>query len=159
MRLLASVLMLLSFSSAVIADDRVALEAAAQAWTKAVNAGDANALLSLSTDDIVLLNGNDAPIRGSKAARDALLAAARRTTGQLTTATKEIAVAGDIAWRVGSFARQQPDGEVSHGQSLEIWQRVNTRWKLHRQMSSNLLAPPPITRPPRNEPVLDTPSN
>jgi hypothetical protein len=49
---------------------------------------------------------------------------------------------------------------VSRGQSLEIWKRVNGAWKIHRHMSSSILAQPKLLpRPLPPEPMLDKPQN
>jgi hypothetical protein len=99
------------------------------------------------------------PPASGKAAREALRRALGAAKGQLTTATKEVAIAGEFAWRIGAFTHRLPGGDTpSYGQSLEIWQRVNGAWKLHRQMSSSLLAQPRLLPPPTG-PVLDKPTH
>jgi ketosteroid isomerase-like protein len=162
-RLLAAVLLLLGVSSVVLADeaaDRAALEGATQAWIKAFNARNADALVSLTTEDVVLLDPSLAPVSG-RAAREALREALGVAKGKVTNATKELVIDGDFAWRIGALAHQSPGGEVlGRGQSLEIWKRVNGEWKIHRQMSSSILAQPKLLpRPLPPEPVLDTPAN
>lgn len=156
--------LLLSVASMALADDaadRAALEAAAQAWTKAFNARDTDAVMALATTDVVLLDPSVAPVSGRKAARAAWAHALGAAKGQLANSTKEAVIAGDVAWRIGSLAHQLPNGDVvSRGQSLEIWKRENGKWKLHRQMSSSLLAQPRLLpRPLPSEPVLDAPRN
>lgn len=164
-RLLAPALTLLlgvsPLALATEASDRAAIEAAAQAWIKAFNARDADAMVALTTEDVVLLDPNVPPISGRKAARAAWLRALGAAQGQVTTASKEIAIAGDVAWRIGAFAHKLPhDDSANRGQSLEVWQRMNGQWKMHRQMSSTLLAQPKLlTRPNPAEPILDTPRN
>lgn len=155
--------LLLCISSPAFADetaDRAALEAAAQAWSKAFNARDADVLVALATQDIVLMDSDAAPISGREAARGALRQAFA-AAGQIKTTTKEAVIVGDVAWRIGALVRKLPSGDVeSRGQSLEIWQRVNGQWRLHRQMSSNLLAQSKLLpRPPLSEPVLDKPGD
>lgn len=163
-RLLAVVLsLLLGISPMVLADeatDRVLLEAATQAWSKAFNARDAGVLVSLTTEDVVLLDSSLAPVSG-RAAHEALRQAVGAAKGQVTNATKEWVIVGDVAWRIGAFAHQLPGGDVvSRGQSLEIWKRVKGEWKLHRQMSSSILSQPKLLpRPLPAEPVLDAPAN
>jgi len=66
----------------------------------------------------------------------------------------------DLAWRIDAFASKLPNGTVtSRGQSLEIWKRANGQWKLHRQMSSHLLAPVAVSTPLPSQPVYDKPTN
>jgi ketosteroid isomerase-like protein len=151
-------------SPMVLADDaadRAALEAAAQAWTKAFNARNPDALVALATEDIVLLDPGLPAVSGRAAAREAWAQALRAAQSQVTSATKETVIAGPVAWRIGSFTHRLPNGDTAGtGQSLEIWKRVNGQWKLHRQMSSTLLAQPRLLMLPRpSEPVLDKPSN
>ena len=155
--------LLLCVSQLTFADeaaDRAAIEAAAQAWSKAFNARDADALAALATQDIVLLDSNVAPVSGREAARSALRRAFA-AAGQIAATTKEAVVVGDVAWRIAALARKLPNGGVeSRGQVLEIWKRVRGRWLLHRQMSSHLLAQSQLLpRPPVSEPVLDKPGD
>jgi ketosteroid isomerase-like protein len=163
-RLLMPVLLVLfGFSSMALADEgaeRIALEAAAQSWIKAFNAHDLDALVALSTQDVVLMDAAAAAsVSGRKAARGAWAHALAAAPGQVTTSTKEAVITGDIAWRIGAFASKLPNGNiVSQGQSLEIWKLVNGQWKIHRQMTSNLLGPNKLfRRPSPSEPILDTP--
>jgi ketosteroid isomerase-like protein len=137
--------------------DRKAIEAAAQGLIKSFNARDVGAMIALATEDVVLLDPSLSPVRGHEAARRAWEQSAGATQGAVTTATKEIVVAGDLAWRIGALAHKLPTGVVN-SQSLEIWKRGKGGWKIHRQMSSGLLAPPKfVQQPPISEPVRDTP--
>lgn len=142
------------------AADRAALEAAALAWTKAFNARDADAMMSLTTDDVVLMDPGMAPASGRKAAHATWARTLGAAQGQMASATKEIVIAGPFAWRIAALTRKLPDGDKQSTQSLEIWKRVGDQWKLHRQMSSNLLAEPSMApRPMPSQPVLDKPSD
>jgi ketosteroid isomerase-like protein len=132
--------------------DRAAIEAEAQAWTKAFNARDANALLALATDDLILLDSNGPPLSGSRA-REAWKKALGAAQGEVTNVSKEIVVAGEVAWRIAALGNATKQGQV-----LEIWRRVGGGWKLHRQMSSNLLMQSNLLPAP-TEPVLDRPTN
>jgi ketosteroid isomerase-like protein len=162
----ATLLFLLGLSQCAHADDaadRRAIEAAAQSWTKAFNARNADQLLELATDDIVLMGAQAPPISGRQAAREQLARAVGTAKGQLSNATKEIVTDGDVAWRIAALAHELPGREAkspaeSRGQALEIWKRVQGEWRLHRQMSSGLLARPNFgRRPDPSEPVLDKP--
>jgi len=125
--------------------DHAAIEATAQAWIKAFNARDERTLSALATEDSIVLDANTPPVTGVRA-REAWKKA---VTGPVTSTSKEIVIDGDIAWRVAVLGK---------GQALEIWKRVGGEWKLHRQMSSNLLTQSNLLSPPA-EPVLDRPTN
>lgn len=135
-------------SFAAESSDRAAIETAAQAWVKAFNARDTNALLALATDDLVVLDANHSPMTGPRA-REAWKKAVGAAQRPLTSTSKEIVISGDVAWRIAA---------VGTGQVLEIWKRVGGQWKIHRQMSSNVLTQPRVLPAP-SEPVLDRPVN
>lgn len=161
-RLSVTLLLLLALSPYIHADeaaDRSAIEAGAQAWTKAFNARDVDGLLALMTQDVVLLDPEVPPVSGAEAARALLQRAAGTAKGQLANVTKEIVTAGDVAWRIGALAHEQPSRETTlRAASLEIWKRTKGEWKIHRQMSSGILSRPRlIRRPDPSEPVLDKP--
>lgn len=142
-----------AWSRADEAADRAAIEAAAQAWMHAFNARDAAKLTDLMTADVVILDPNVAPLSGAKAVLQTLRLAPQ--TRALST-TKEIEIAGDVAWRIASIAHKEPTGATTYDQSLEVWQRAQGKWKLHRQMSSGLLTPSKLfRRPVPSEPRLD----
>jgi ketosteroid isomerase-like protein len=158
----AAAAFLLGMSQGALADeaaDRQAIEAAAQSWTKAFNARNVDQLLELATEDVVLMGAQAPPVSGRKAAREQLARTVGTAKGQLSNATKEIVTAGDVAWRIAALAHELPGRQVkSQGQALEIWKRVQGEWRLHRQMSSGLLARPNFGRKPDpSEPVLDKP--
>lgn len=134
------------------AADRAAIEAASQSWAKAFNARDSKALLALATDELVLLDANGPPLSGARA-RDAWVKALGTAQGNVTSVSKEIVIAGDVAWRIAALS-----GADRQGQALEIWKRVGGAWKIHRQMSSNVLTHSNLLPPP-TEPVLDRPAN
>jgi ketosteroid isomerase-like protein len=128
--------------------DRAAIVAAAQTWAKAFNARDTNALVGLATEDLVVLDANNSPMTGARA-REAWNRAVGAAQKPITSTSKEIVIAGDVAWRIAA---------LGSGQVLEIWKRVGGQWKIHRQMSSNVLTQPKLLPTP-SEPVLDRPAN
>jgi ketosteroid isomerase-like protein len=148
---------LLGASACAAADaDRIALETAIHRWTAAVNARDTAALTRTMTEDVVLLENE-------VAGRDAAMRALREvgTHGKLMVMSKEITIAGDVAWHVAGLAQKQKNGDVqARGQALEIWKRVDGAWKLHRRMAPGPVPPGvSLTRPSPDEPVLDRPPN
>src|SRR5262245_37752205 len=82
------------------ATDQAALEAAAQAWVRAFSARDPDAMVALTTDDVVLMDPGMAPVSGHKAAHTTWARTLGATQGQITSATKEIVIVGPVAWRI-----------------------------------------------------------
>ena len=164
-RLLALVpALLLSFVDTVQASevaDRSALDAAQQAWVEAFNARDADAMAALTTVDVVLLPPNAPVVRGRDAVHALWRQAASTAKAHATVTNEETVILGEFAWSMGAFTHTLPNGAVvSRGKFLEIWQRVDGEWKIHRDMfSSNAAAAKPKFEPiPRpSEPVLDSP--
>lgn len=152
-------LLLFTVSSLCIAGevaDRQAIESSAQQWVSAFHAQSATALAALTTTDVLVLNGDGRPVQGALGASQTWIRAAA-VTGTLVSTTKEIVISGDAAWRVALLSYQQSGGEKHRGQALEIWTRTNGAWKLHRQMSSNIIAA--ALRPAPSEPMLDQPTH
>jgi len=139
------------------AADRAAIESVAQAWARAFNSRDSKSLLALATEDVVLVDPSLPPASGP-GAREAWKKALAAAKGQIISDSKEIVIAGDVAWRIAAFTHRAPSGEVlSRGQSLEIWKRVGGGWMIHRQMSSSVLTRSPQPQPP--DAALDRPTN
>jgi len=136
--------------------ERVALNAAIDRWIAAVNAQDAAALTATMTEDVELFEAGGAA-RGREAAIRALREDA--SSGQLSAVIFEITIAHDVAWYAAGLTQTQKNGVVQgHGQTLEIWKRVQGEWKLHRRMVTGVVAPGiSLTRPSTKEPVLDQP--
>jgi ketosteroid isomerase-like protein len=138
------------------ATDRLNIEAAAQAWTSAYNARNSEAMAKLATDDVVLLDPTLPPVSGRSAAQEIWMQALRRNKGSLETSSKEIRIATDFAWRIAALTHLPPNAVARPTQTLEIWQRTNDGWKLHRQMSSGILAPTRLLRSPPAGPMRDS---
>jgi len=153
---------MLFIAESVVADparDPAAIEAAAQAWVSAFNDRDIDRLTGLMTKDVVLLDPSVAPASG-KAAREALSRAVSNARGKVMNASKDIEIAGEVAWRIGALTYQTSGGErIDGGQTLEVWRREQGVWKLHRQMSSNMFMQPKLLHRPPSEPSLDQPTN
>jgi uncharacterized protein (TIGR02246 family) len=139
--------------------ERGAIEAAAQAWIEAYNARDAERLIALTTEDVVLLDPSAASVSGQEAARQALRRAVAAAAGHLTSDTKEIVLVDDVAWRIAALTHAfSGSGLTTRGQSLEIWKRSGAGWKLHRHMSSSILSQPDVLQPPPRGPMRDSPA-
>jgi uncharacterized protein (TIGR02246 family) len=143
------------------AADRAALAAASESWIAAINARDAGAMAALATEDVVLLNPDSSPVAGREKVRKAWEQSVAAAPAKITVTTKESVVAGDYAWTINAFTHELPNGVVaSGGQSLQIWKRVDRRWKIHRETTPGVLAGARLRPgPPPNEPVLDRPAD
>jgi ketosteroid isomerase-like protein len=163
MRTVIPLVLTLTLSLPAVADesaDRAALEAAAQSWAQAFNARDSATMASLSTNDVVLLEPDAAPVVGHANARKAWEESGFRGATRLAIVNKETVILGDHAWRIDALALRNPDGApVRHGQSLGIWKRVEGEWRLHRYMTGDLATPAIRPKPAPSEPVLDKPVN
>jgi len=62
-----------------------------------------------------------------------------------------------FAWHVVRFSQIQKNGDVhARGRALEIWQRIDGEWKMHRLMAPGVISPSePLNRPSTDEPALD----
>lgn len=134
--------------------DRQLLETAVQRWTAAVNTRDVGALRASMTDDVEV-SDNLTTARG----RDAAIGALRDSVaqGSLKAVTRELTIAGDVAWHAVGLTQTLKNGDVqSRGLALEIWKRVDGSWKLHRRLATGSPGVS-LTRPRPDEPVLDRP--
>lgn len=157
---LAVLLGLCSMAHADPAQDQAALTKASHAWLAAFNAHDIDGLLALMTADAVLLDPAVPPASGREAVRRALQQALAGSRGKATLATKELVIAGDVAWRIGTLTHGLDGETLGRSQLLEIWKRSAGAWKLHRQMSSNVLTQPHLVPGPRPaDPALDQPAH
>jgi ketosteroid isomerase-like protein len=136
--------------------DRAAIETAAQAWANAYNARDIDKMLAVATDGVVLMDPTLPPANGKTAAREVLEQTLSSSIQQLASTTKEIGISHDTAWRIATVALKDANPRINT-QTLEVWQRVGGEWKLHRQMSSGILARVKLIRPRGSEPMLDKP--
>jgi ketosteroid isomerase-like protein len=160
---IAMLLLSMVFASVAWAEDPAdlrALEEASQAWIKAFNAHDVDGLMKLATPDVALIEPSAAvPVNGPQAVRAAWESASGSIQGRVASVTREVSISGEVGWRAAVVTNKLPNGEVAaRGQSLEIWKRVNGEWRLHRQMSANILTLPRLRPgPPPSRPALDAP--
>jgi ketosteroid isomerase-like protein len=154
----AALVLLSTLSMPTLADntsDRAAIETAAQAWTNAYNARDVDKMLAVATESVVLMDPMLPAASGKPAAREVLEQTLSSSKQQLASTTKEIGISQDTAWRIAMVALKDANPRINT-QALEVWQRVGGEWKLHRQMSSGILARAKLIRPRGSEPMRDT---
>ena len=149
--LLLSVLVVSCFVfSPVLAVDTAQEEADIQAikeilvkWDDALNSGDANAILNLLTEDVILLNP-DGPITEGKKACKASISAdfEKRSFANSKTVVVEVRLAGDRAYSRGTWSgtitpKDGGDSFQESGRLIDIFERQpDGSWKVSCEMYS-----------------------
>jgi len=117
-----------------------------RAWIAAFNAGDVDAVVSLYTDDVVVMPPGEPSLRGRDAVRRWMAAFFERHTARQGLVNDEVVVAGEWAWMRGHFdlavTARDGSGERRHrGKHLVIWRRQEDGgWRAARDIW-NLDAP------------------
>jgi uncharacterized protein (TIGR02246 family) len=128
--------------------EEAALKEATQTWLKAYNAGDADTIVALYTDDAVLMPPHAQVANGKAAIREFIAkdAAAARTAGvKLVPGPATAGVNGDIGWESGSYTVTDASGQsVDSGSYLSMSRKVNGKWLYVRDTynSDRPLSPP-----------------
>jgi len=133
------------------AADEAALKDATQTWLKAYNAGDADTIAGLYTDDAVLMPPH-APVANGKAAirefvaKDA--ASAKAAGVKLVPGAATAGVNGDWGWESGSYTVTNSSGQtIDSGSYLSVSRKVDGKWLLVRD-TYNSDRPQPAPAPP-----------
>lgn len=121
------------------AADEATIRAVNPAWFKAYNAGDANSIVALYTEDAVV-NAPGAPAaRGHIAIReffvkDVAASAAAGTTLHAGPAT-DVGVSGDLGWEWGTFTVTDKSGAtVDTGKYVTVLGRKDGKWLIIRDI-------------------------
>ncbi len=134
---------LVSFESETNADvtaDRASLESGAARYMDAFNSEDAAALAALFTEDAVELPPNSPATFG----RDAIRARNQAEFAAADLAVEledlEVSVDGDLGYKAGRYRVRTKDGDlVDRGKYIEIWNKTDGQWLLHRDIWNSSL--------------------
>jgi uncharacterized protein (TIGR02246 family) len=104
------------------------IEEADRRWIAAFNVGDLDAVVSLYTDDVVVMPPGEPSLHGREAVRRWLRTFFERHAANQRLVNDEIVVAGDWAWMRGHFTlvieRRDVPGALRHdGKHVVIWHR------------------------------------
>jgi ketosteroid isomerase-like protein len=112
-----------------------------QAWFESVEAGDAEATLSLLHRDFVIKGPLGSPVSDPKKLLDALVRMHMAVGQEIEWKLEESSVHGDWAWaRVTEVATHIPKSGgapiIYRGSHLSVLRRSQGRWKLYRDQGS-----------------------
>mgnify|MGYP001085366525 CR=1 FL=1 len=106
------------------------LAALADGWERAYNAGDFDALAALYTADCRLMAPNAPMAQGGEAVR-AAFGAMREAGLTVDLETLDATAAGDLGYRVNTYAVAAPDGTVvDRGKAVELWRKTAVGWQI-----------------------------
>jgi ketosteroid isomerase-like protein len=128
------------------AEEEKALKDADTAWSASAERKDLEALVGFVTDDTTMLPPNAPAAKGKDAVR-------REWTGLLglkdvavkwQAATVQVADSGELGYTSGTYTLSFTDpkaGKVDDkGKYLEVWKKVDGKWKCHMDMYSSDIA-------------------
>ena len=128
------------------AADEAAIHGMNQAWSKAYNAGDADAIVALHAEDAVVNPPGVPAARGHAAIRETLakdIAASAKAgvTLNIGSAT-DVGVSGDLAWEWGTFTATDKSGAtVDAGKYVTVYAKQGGKWVIVRDIWNSDAAP------------------
>lgn len=152
--LAAGVCWLVAAPLAVAADDAATIRANTEAWFKAFNAGNADAVAASYADDAVVMAPGSAPAVGAAAIKQLIAReiAGAKSAGVTLAQGKinDVAVKGDMAWHAGTYSVIKDGKTVDTGGYMEVLRKKGGKWLIVRDIwnSSTPPAPPAAAAPP-----------
>lgn len=140
---------------AVAADDAATIRANTEAWFKAFNAGNADAVAASYADDAVVMAPGSAPVSGSAAIKQLLTKEmAGMKSGGVSLAQgklNDVGVKGDMAWHAGTYSVIKDGKTVDTGSYMEVLRKKGGKWLIVRDIwnssTAPAAAPPPAPAP------------
>jgi uncharacterized protein (TIGR02246 family) len=106
-------------------------------WEKAYNAGDAEGIAALMTEDAVVMPPNAPSVEGRSAIKAFYREHFANRVVPAKTDERELIVFGEITYRHGVYALELPNGGTEYGKFVELWKNDNGQWRLHRSIWSS----------------------
>jgi uncharacterized protein (TIGR02246 family) len=136
---------------AMAADDAARIRAGTEAWIKAYNAGNADAITPLYAENAVVMPPGAPLARGRAAIKQFLVKdiAGAQSAGVVLVLGSEndVAVKGDVAWHAGTYSVKDKAGAtVDAGGYMEVWRKAGGKWLIIRDIW-NSSTPPPAPAP------------
>ena len=140
---------------AVAADDAATIRANTEAWFKAFNAGNADAVAATYADDAVVMAPGAPPASGAAAIKQQIVKEiAGAKSGGVSLAQgklNDVAVKGDMAWHAGTYSVIKDGKTVDTGSYMEVLRKKGGKWLIVRDIW-NSSTPPPAAPPPAPAP-------
>ena len=140
------------------AADEDEIKAGSRAWSTAYNAGDADGVTALYTEDAVVMP----PLAPTAVGRDAIHAyiasdsAASKAAGITLNINDDdsVGVSGDMGWHSGSYSVNDASGAaIDTGMYLEIVQKKDGKWFMSRDIWNSNQAPAAAAEPAAEAPA------
>ncbi|HSD10523.1 MAG TPA: SgcJ/EcaC family oxidoreductase [Candidatus Binatia bacterium] len=128
-----------------VAEARAAIEAANAKFSKAVEAGDADAVAALYTADAIAFPPDHDMVKGRKAIGEFWKATQQSGVKSAVLTTVDVGRSGDVAYEVGTvlLTIQPPDkaATTASAKYVVVWKRqADGSWQLHRDIWNSLPA-------------------
>ena len=137
---------------AVAADDAATIRANTEAWFKAFNAGNADAVTASYADDAVVMAPGAAPASGAAAIKQLLAKEmAGMKSGGVSLAQgkmNDVAVKGDMAWHAGTYSVIKDGKTVDTGSYMEALRKKGGKWLIVRDIWNSSTPPAPPAAAP-----------
>jgi uncharacterized protein (TIGR02246 family) len=125
------------------AEARSGIEAVNATFMKLVAEKNAAGIAALYTEDAKVLPPNSPPVEG-RAAIEQMFGGMVQGIAKLQLDTVEVEGHGDTAHELEALTFFDANGaKIDEGKAIVIWKKVGEEWKLHRDIFSSNLPPPP----------------
>ena len=138
---------------AVAADDAATIRANTEAWFKAFNAGNADAVAASYAADAVVMAPGAPPASGAAAIKELIAKeiAGAKSAGVTLAQGKinDVAIKGDMAWHAGTYSAIKDGKTVDTGAYMEVLRKKGGKWLIMRDIWNSSTPPtPPAAAPP-----------
>ncbi|MDH4259943.1 MAG: SgcJ/EcaC family oxidoreductase [Gammaproteobacteria bacterium] len=134
------------------AADESEIRDGSRAWATAYNAGDADGVANLYSDDAVVMPPGMQAVIGRDAIREYIVtdSAAAKAAGVMMTIEHgdSVGMSGDLAWHSGPYSVSDASGaKVDGGNYMEALQKKEGKWYIVRDIWNSDQAPAPAAMP------------
>lgn len=113
-----------------------AIDELSQQWQTRANAGDAQGVADLYTEDAILHPGNGGMIEGRDAIRDHMQQNIDAGFGDANIESVETEILNGVAYSTGTWSAASPDGQTSDGHWLVVFLQEDGEWRMHRHTNN-----------------------